>query len=424
VLFAVSPALPLTQNYAMRDRHRNWVPFDYAYNLLMSCDKDAILITNGDNDTFPLWAIQEAFGIRRDVRLVNLSLLNTDWYIKQLKDVEPKVPISFSSSQIDVLQPELNPFTEATRYSLPQADITVQIPGRKQLNALRVQDKLVLNIVDSNKWRKPVYFAVTVSEDNFMGLDPYLQMQGLAYRILPHAVAEDQRFDLDRTIFFLNKVYRFQALKDEGLYIDETVKNLLNNYTACFIQTAYAFRTPMAKLKSAADSLQKAQVQKGVQKTALPSADLIKLKQDSLNADLQTVTEMLDKCVSIVPWDWRPRMLRQEFLMNYGKIDQAQLRAGEALKVDPNNPEFLKMAIQTYESTGNPAKAIPILKRLLPIENDPWPVCMELARNYGELNQYDSAISVVARYNEEHPGDRRAAEVLNDLNRKKTGKPK
>jgi tetratricopeptide (TPR) repeat protein len=424
VLFAVSPALPLTQNYAMRDRHRNWVPFDYAYNLLMSCDKDAILITNGDNDTFPLWAIQEAFGIRRDVRLVNLSLLNTDWYIKQLKDVEPKVPISFSSSQIDVLQPELNPFTEATRYSLPQADITVQIPGRKQLNALRVQDKLVLNIVDSNKWRKPVYFAVTVSEDNFMGLDPYLQMQGLAYRILPHAVAEDQRFDLDRTIFFLNKVYRFQALKDEGLYIDETVKNLLNNYTACFIQTAYAFRTPMAKLKSAMDSLQKAQVQKGVQKTALPSADLIKLKQDSLNADLQTVTEMLDKCVSIVPWDWRPRMLRQEFLMNYGKIDQAQLRAGEALKVDPNNPEFLKMAIQTYESTGNPAKAIPILKRLLPIENDPWPVCMELARNYGELNQYDSAISVVARYNEEHPGDRRAAEVLNDLNRKKTGKPK
>jgi predicted Zn-dependent protease len=110
--------------------------------------------------------------------------------------------------------------------------------------------------------------------------------------------------------------------------------------------------------------------------------------------------------------------------MNFGKVDQAQQRAGEALKVDPNNPEFLKMAIQTYESAGNPAKAIPILKRLLPVENDQWPVCMELARNYSDLNQYDSAISVVTRYNEEHPGDRRAADVLGDLNRKKTGKPK
>lgn len=148
------------------------------------------------------------------------------------------------------------------------------------------------------------------------------------------------------------------------------------------------------------------------------------MKQDTLASDLATVTEMLDKCVSIVPWDWRPRMLRQEYLMNFGKTSLAEQRAGEALKVDPNNPEFLKMAIQTYESSGNPAKAIPILKRLLPVESDQWPVCMELARDYGDLKQYDSAISVVTRYDEEHPGDRRASEILNDLNRRKTGQTK
>jgi predicted Zn-dependent protease len=264
---------------------------------------------------------------------------------------------------------------------------------------------------------------VTVSEDNFMGLDPYLQMQGLAYKILPQPVPEDKRFDLDRTLFFLNKVYRFQALKDEGKYIDETVKNLLNNYTACFIQTAYSFRTPMAKLKSQIDSLEKAQAIKGA-KIAPDAAVTVRQKQDSLDAQVKLVTETLDKCVSIVPWDWRPRMLRQEFLTNFGKIELAQKQADDALKVDPNNPEFLKMAVQTYEAGGKPQLAIPLLKRLLPLEGDQWSVCMELARDYGELNQYDNAVAVVSQYNEEHPGDRRAAEMLGELNRKKTGQPK
>ena len=214
VLFAVSPALPFSQNVHDQSRSGDYVPFDYAYNLLMTCDKEGIIFTNGDNDTFPLWALQEAYGIRKDVRIVNLSLLNTDWYIKQLKDLDPKVPISYNYAQIEGLIHELNPFVEPTPYVMQNAGINIVIPGRKQLNALRIQDKMVINIVDSNKWRKPVYFAVTVSEDNFMGLDPYLQMQGLAYRIMPAVVPQDKKIDIDKTVYFLDKVYRFRGLGD------------------------------------------------------------------------------------------------------------------------------------------------------------------------------------------------------------------
>ncbi len=91
----------LARNYPMNDRSGNHVAWDYSYNMLMSCAPNGIVFTNGDNDTFPVWYMQEVEGVRRDVRIVNLSLLNTGWYIKQLKHREAKVPISFSDAYID-----------------------------------------------------------------------------------------------------------------------------------------------------------------------------------------------------------------------------------------------------------------------------------------------------------------------------------
>ncbi len=193
------------------DRSGNWVPWDYAYNILQSCEKDAILFTNGDNDTFPLWYIQDVDGVRRDVRIVNLSLGNTLWYVWQLKNERPwgaqKVKLSFPDNiLVDGAQGSLSYTREAPR------PVSIEVPagvmswatGGANGNAgsmswtltgerlgqgddylLRVQDKLVEDILRQNKWERPVYFSSSVQPQEWTGLDEYLRTDGLVYRIMP-----------------------------------------------------------------------------------------------------------------------------------------------------------------------------------------------------------------------------------------------
>src|SRR5262249_42520371 len=103
VLLSLQPVLLAKNLWFTHDRSRNFIARDYAYNMLATLKPNSFMFTNGDNDTFPLWYIQQVEGFRKDVRIVNLSLLNTDWYIRQLRDEEPKVPIHLDDRAIDIL---------------------------------------------------------------------------------------------------------------------------------------------------------------------------------------------------------------------------------------------------------------------------------------------------------------------------------
>jgi len=349
VLFCVSPALPFVQNYKENNRTNDWIPYDYAYNLLMSCEKDGVLFTNGDNDTFPLWFLQEAEGIRKDVRVVNLSLANTSWYIKQLKRIEPKVPISYSENDVENgrVTHQRNPFKKSIPYSLPEAKIDIDFPSASELPVLRVQDLLVVNIIDANAWKKPIYFSSTVSDDNMVGFAPYLRFEGMVSRVMNTPVEPGDYINFERTKLLLDEIYQFRNLGDNSTPLSETARRMMYNYSAVFVQYSHGLRSKLAMIKYQINS-----VDNQIAAFDTTKADFKEVKQtfeaqkDSLEAarkeTLEEIINQLDKCVALMPWDERTRGFRHEFLMEQELYDLARKRLDEAMKIDPNNRYYIR----------------------------------------------------------------------------------
>ncbi|ERP38682.1 protein O-mannosyl-transferase family [Chitinivibrio alkaliphilus] len=240
-LFLVAPLLPLTQNYELNDRSHDWIPYDYAYNLLNSCSENAILFTGGDNDTFPLWFIQEAAGVRRDVRVVNFSLLNTKWYIRQLRDLEPRVPITLSDYEIDQLSPsrneygiDLEPQQQPRPQFLENANISITPPTYDQKPFLSVSNKMLLKIVDENAWEKPLYFAFGTQGSDLMGLEPYMETHGMVRRLRR---SRGNQMDMERTKYLMDSVYQFRGISgDESVVLSETAEKTVRHYVFMYFR--------------------------------------------------------------------------------------------------------------------------------------------------------------------------------------------
>ncbi|CUS81791.1 Protein of unknown function (DUF2723) [Candidatus Kryptonium thompsonii] len=374
----VVPFNMLVQNWDDHDRSGNYVPWDYSYNLLQSCEKDAILFTNGDNDTFPLWYLQVVEGVRRDVRVVNLSLLNTDWYILQLKHEEPygakKVPISLSDNiirrlglvqweprdvSIPVSREVYEKFGIKDTSIINQGKITFRMPNTIQfgeIKAIRVQDIMVRDIIETNKWERPIYFAVTVSPDNFIGLDEYLRMEGLAYRVVPFKNPKGSptfiHEDIMRQCLFNEPEgfyreprygFKFRNLDNPNVHFFETDRNLMQNYRNAFLKLAIYYYEN--------------------------------------NRDTSKVVEVLDRMESkipndVLPMDYRLRYdvarlyeivgARDKFMKIAKEIEPIAL---EQINRDPMNiyGEYnpYVILVNLYEMMGEYQKAIDILNRVL-----------------------------------------------------------
>ena len=270
LLFLAVPGWMAVQNYDDHDRSGRYIAPDYAYNMLQSVAEDAILFTNGDNDTFPLWYLQEVEGVRRDVRVVNLSLLNTPWYIKQLKNQQSRqsepLPISFSEERIERLGQmsyrdmlwtpdtvqipvDKSAFLKDTELaSLKRSRINNpmkwKLTGRstpyKNRGLLIAADRVAYNLVRNNAengWKRPIYFATTTSQDARLNLGNYLQLEGLALRVVP--IRHDK--PLGRVTPLTAKRmsdFRFRGLDEPDVYYDNVTRKLIDAYRLWFSEAA------------------------------------------------------------------------------------------------------------------------------------------------------------------------------------------
>ncbi|MBT8378488.1 MAG: DUF2723 domain-containing protein [Ignavibacteria bacterium] len=278
------PVRMLQANYYTHDRSKNWVPWDYSYNILQTAASNAILFTNGDNDTFPLWYLQDVEGVRRDVKVVNLSLVNTDWYIRQLKNNDPydvgTVKIRMSEAQIGQLRPvqwEPTDITISTppindKMSLEDiyreyaiSDSSIMKSGKLtwkmsntlsfgNIKAIRVQDMMVREIVEANNWERPIYFAVTCSDDSKIGLQDYLKMEGMAFRLVPEKRTPGREFVNEEVLKLQlagnttpSKTYlpgfRYTGLNDPSIFFDDNHKRMIQNYRNGFMRLAVHYRS-------------------------------------------------------------------------------------------------------------------------------------------------------------------------------------
>ncbi len=227
-LVLLQPVLTMKNLWFTHDRRGNYVARDYAYDMLAPLAKNAYVFTNGDNDTFPLWYIQQVENFRTDVRVVNLSLLNTDWYIYQLRDEYPKVPITLADADINRLGAG-----------------AVQDPNG---NVVYTNQFMVAHIMKENKnadgtWKKPPYFAVTVPEH--MGFDKNFSLEGLVYRVNRDTLGPE--VDVERTRRNMYDVFKYRGLFlqdgtwDSTVYKDENAATLSRNYAAAHMQLAVVY---------------------------------------------------------------------------------------------------------------------------------------------------------------------------------------
>ena len=294
VVGLIVPLQMVSQTWDDHDRSHRYTTRDFGENYLNSLDKDAILFTNGDNDTFPLWYAQEVEGVRTDVRVVNLSYLTTDWYANQMRHpyYDAKA-IDFTAKPTDYAYealgysrvaeaPDNNRVTvkegltqflkdpsEGLRtpymyvpvdsvaaiarfgVDMSTSDSVLVAPYANDLamdglshGGFSLSNLLSFDIVANsaaNNFDRPVYFAMTVPNTYYLDLDPYMYSTGMAAEVTPFYDADASPRALKAYENIIGK-FRWGGLDDpeygKGLYLDETVRRMVSTTRSTMVQNA------------------------------------------------------------------------------------------------------------------------------------------------------------------------------------------
>jgi hypothetical protein len=295
------PGIMAAENWDDHDRSDRYTARDLGANYLKTCQPNGIIFTNGDNDTFPLWYNQEVEGVRTDVRVCNLSYLQTDWYINQMRlkayESDP-MPFSMDEEKYrqgtrDIVYLMDNPrisresigLKEAVDFisddnpatKLQQADNAAFLPKKvlhfkidkeavirnkvvkpedydKIVDTITIDlsnrgyipkdEMMILDLLATNNWERPVYWAITVGRDKYMNLQEYFQVEGFAYRFVPikgSTTPDRMSFGTVATDLMYNNLmnhFEYGNMNDPDVYIDENNGRMMTNIRNSFNRLA------------------------------------------------------------------------------------------------------------------------------------------------------------------------------------------
>jgi tetratricopeptide (TPR) repeat protein len=351
------PLFSVKQQYFAHDRSQNYTCPDFSKNMLVGLKDNAILFTHGDNDTYPLWYIQEVENYRKDVRIVNLQLVNLPWYIKQLRDNNPKLPIKWSNDEIDRLT-----------------------PVRTKDGILLVRDLVVLHLLRENRWKLPIYFSVTIPPDIYEPYREHMEMQGLAYELVRQKgtnminaeILEDSVYNK----FSYRNILTNDWERDNSVYLPPHTRHLSQNYALAFVQLAYTQQDEPDKALRA-----------------------MRIAHE-ISPQMKPVVEMLGK-----------------FYYQAGDTQKAVAHYRRMIRQYPENLALLYRAAEIYERMGDARQALYYLDQF--IEKDPQnrQVVLAACALAVRANAIGRARKYLTDWLKLHPEDTEAVEMLRELGR-------
>lgn len=393
-LMLLLPIGNMVSQYHVHDRSKEFIALDYGVNFLNSIEENAIIFTNGDNDTFPLWyaqavadpyatehiyaaegvqasptaqsAMAEAMayknkylkGIRKDVSVANLSLLNTPWYIRQLRDKEG-VLFSYPDEAIDGMrvsrlqQNLVVPGTQASGGFVLQVEETPS--WRPNEPFYRIADIAVMQIIKDNFGHRPIYFAVTC--ESFVGFEDYTRNEGMVARVV--SVPSEDNVNAERLLKNIDDIYLYRSIGDDRVFKDENMRRLVMNYGSGFVRAA-TYLAEQGEYTKAASYIERARIF---------IDEEIKLTEFytrfySGAQDWGKLDAFVENTIFTHPQGWR---IYISYVMSYlmeNHIDVAGRYVEKGMLQYPNEDYFLQLAMHYAEKYGKYGEAKEILKRV------------------------------------------------------------
>jgi hypothetical protein len=335
VIALSAPFLMAQQGWDDHDRSDRYLGIDFAKNYLMSCPQNAVLFTNGDNDTYPLWYAQNVEGIRTDVRIINWSLLPTDWYsqilLTKVYNSEP-LPLSLTKQQLasgindyfqfqqgkDYAPKDLrtvikeltsgkSPYFSNKKFRVPvdkkaalasgvvslsdsasiANEIIIDFPGR----GLNKGDLVLLDLIATNAergWKRPICFTTTSGSDGFLNMEAYFERRGLIYQLIP-VRSNASRGNVSRVneeVLYDNLMNKYQYSginKKKNFYLDDKATIVPNALQNLFISLSGHYLSKIQELKMFDSALQ------------MPG------NKEKADAYKTKIANLMNKCAEVLP---------------------------------------------------------------------------------------------------------------------------